>query len=43
MTDRDIKGGHEAILHIINTKRRSFPDIKAQVEILMEGEMRDAW
>ena len=38
LTDRDMKGGHDAIRNIISTLRRSFPDIKVEVEILMEGE-----
>ena len=43
LTGRDMKGGHDAIRNIISTLRHSFPDIKVEVEILMEGETRVAW
>jgi steroid delta-isomerase-like uncharacterized protein len=47
LTDQEIpvdgRGGHEAIRTIIGMYRRAFPDLKVQVEILVDGKDRVAW
>ncbi len=43
ITDRDMKGGHDAVRDTISMLRRSFPDVQVEVEILLEGKTRIAW
>ena len=43
LTDRDMKGGHEAICKFLGMLRRAFPDVQVEVEMLLEGENRIAW
>lgn len=43
LTGRVIKGGHSTIKEILGSLRRSFPDIKVEIDILLEGETRVAW
>jgi steroid delta-isomerase-like uncharacterized protein len=42
-TGRDWKGGPDAVRAFVDTLRRSFADLRVDVEILVEGEDRVAW
>ena len=43
LTNQNMKGGHDAIRKVVRMYRRAFPDIKVQVEILVESKNRIAW
>ena len=43
ITGRDMKGGHKIVRGVISSLRKSFPDIHAEVEILLEGDDRISW
>ena len=43
VTEDDMTGGHDAIRSIVQRWRRAFPDLSAEVEILVEGSDRIAW
>jgi len=43
VTEHDRSEGRELIRRYIGTLQRAFPDLKSEVEILMEGEDRVAW
>jgi steroid delta-isomerase-like uncharacterized protein len=43
VTEQDVAGGHAAIRGFLATLRRAFPDLRAEVEVLVEGEDRVAW
>ena len=43
LTDRDMRGGHDAIRKVLRMYRRAFPDLQVQVEILVEARDRVAW
>lgn len=40
---RDFKGGHKIVRDVVGELRKSFPDIKVDVEMLVEGGDRVAW
>ncbi len=42
-TENDMTGGHVAIRRMAQRWRRAFPDLSAEVEILVEGSDRIAW
>jgi len=42
-TDRDLRTGPAAVRGFVGTLRRAFPDIEADVEILVESDDRIAW
>ena len=43
VTQADMTGGHVAIRRMVQRWRRAFPDLSAEVEILVEGPDRIAW
>lgn len=43
ITGRVVKGGHKVVHDILAELQKSFPDIQAEVEILLEGNERVAW
>lgn len=43
LTDEDVAGGHNAIRRVVGVYRRSFSDLKVEVEILVETDDRVAW
>ena len=43
ITEDDMTGGHDAIRRMVQRWRRAFPDLSAEVEILVEGSDRIAW
>ncbi len=43
VTGSDLMGGHDAIRRTVERWRRAFPDMVADVEILVEGADRVAW
>ena len=43
LTEEDMAGGHDAIRRIVGMYQRSFPDVRVNVEILVEGKDRVAW
>jgi steroid delta-isomerase-like uncharacterized protein len=43
LTDQDVTGGHDAIRKALDLYRRAFPDIRVDVDILVEAENRVAW
>jgi steroid delta-isomerase-like uncharacterized protein len=43
LTDQDMNGGHDAIRKFLALYHRAFPDLEAQVEILVEAGDRVAW
>ena len=43
ITGRDFKGGHKVVRDTLSELQKSFPDIKIEVEILVEGQDRVAW
>lgn len=43
ITGRDFKGGHKVVRDTLGQLQKSFPDIQADVEILVEGEDKVAW
>ena len=43
LTEQDMTGGHAAIRKIIELYRKAFPDLQAQVEILVTNKDRIAW
>ena len=43
VTDQDMAGGHSVIRRFVGMLQRSFPDLQADVEILVEGKDRVAW
>lgn len=43
LTNRDMKGGHEAIRSVLDMLRRAFPTLEVDIEILVEGGDRVAW
>ena len=42
-TDFDMEGGHEAIRKYVGMLRGAFPDVRVEVEVLLEGPDRVAW
>jgi steroid delta-isomerase-like uncharacterized protein len=43
LTDQKMTGGHGVIRKVLESIRKSFPDLKVEVEILVEGADRIAW
>lgn len=43
LTGHDLAGGHTTVVGALSQLRRSFPDVQAEVEILLEGDDRVAW
>jgi steroid delta-isomerase-like uncharacterized protein len=43
LTDQEMTGGHDAIRRILGMYRRALPDLRINVEILVEGKDRVAW
>ena len=43
LTDQDLRGGHKIVLGFLELYQRAFPDIRLEVEILVEGADRIAW
>lgn len=43
LTGHDMTGGHGAIRRVLGMIRRAFPDLRVEVEILLEGKDRVAW
>ncbi|MDH3498449.1 MAG: ester cyclase [Gemmatimonadota bacterium] len=43
LTDQDMTGGHGAIRRFLKDLRRAFPDLQAEVQILVEATDRVAW
>jgi steroid delta-isomerase-like uncharacterized protein len=43
LTGRDLTGGHSAIRRVLGEYRRAFPDLKVEVEVLVQGKNRIAW
>jgi steroid delta-isomerase-like uncharacterized protein len=43
LTDGDLEGGREAIRGFLGLLRRAFPDLRVEVEVLVEGQDRVAW
>ncbi|MEW5975077.1 MAG: ester cyclase [Acidobacteriota bacterium] len=43
LTDQDVTGGHDVVRKVARMYRRAFPDLKVEVEILVEGRDRVAW
>lgn len=43
LTDEHVPGGHDAIRRALGMYRRAFPDMKVEVEILVEGKDSVAW
>ena len=43
VTEDNTTGGHDAIRRMVQRWRRAFPDLSAEVEILVEGSDRIAW
>lgn len=43
LTDRDMGGGHGAIRGFVEKIRQAFPDLRVEVEVLVEGPDRVAW
>ena len=43
LTDQDYSGGHEIVQGAIAQIRKAFPDIRAEVDLLVEGGDRVAW
>jgi len=43
VTGSDVTGGHAAIRRIVERWHRAFPEMTAEVEILVEGPERVAW
>ena len=43
VTEDDVTGGHSAIRGMVQRWRRAFPDLSAEIEILVEGPDRIAW
>jgi len=42
-TDQDMKSGHGFIRRFLDLLKNGFPDVRAEVEILVEGKDRVAW
>lgn len=43
LTEQEMTGGHAAIRKVIQMYRKAFPDLQAQVEILVASKDRVAW
>lgn len=43
LTDQDLTGGHDAIRTVLAMYQRAFTDLRAAVDILVEGTDRVAW
>lgn len=43
LTDQELTGGHDGIRRFLDMLRRAFPDLRVDVEILLEGTGRVAW
>jgi predicted ester cyclase len=43
ITGRVLNGGHKIVRDAVGELRKSFPDIRVEVEILVEGHDRVAW
>lgn len=43
LTERDLKGGHAAIRKVLEERRRAFPRLEVEVEVLLERGDRVAW
>jgi steroid delta-isomerase-like uncharacterized protein len=43
LTEQKMTGGHDSIRKVLSSIRKSFPDLKVEVEILVEGVNRVAW
>src|SRR5262245_43495351 len=43
LTDQDLTGGHDLVRQVVGMYRRAFPDLRVQVEILVEAKDRVAW
>jgi predicted ester cyclase len=43
LTDQVVTGGHKLVLGILELYQRAFPNLKIEVEILLEGTDRIAW
>jgi steroid delta-isomerase-like uncharacterized protein len=43
LTDRNVLSGHAGILAYLRRLRRAFPELRVEVEILLEGRERVAW
>jgi len=43
LTEQDLTGGHVAIRNFLGTLKGAFPDLRIEVEILVEGGDRVAW
>ena len=43
LTDQDMGGGHGDIRRVLRMYQSAFPDLKVEVEILVEGADRVAW
>ena len=43
LTDQDLSGGPDAIRKFLDSYRRAFPDLRVEVEILVEAKDWIAW
>ena len=43
LTDQDLAGGHDLVRNALAMYRSAFPDIRIEVEILVEAKDRVAW
>jgi predicted ester cyclase len=43
LTGQDLAGGHKLIQGAVGLIRQAFPDLRVEVEVLMEGNDRIAW
>lgn len=43
LTERDLTGGHDVVRKVLTQLRKAFPDVRVEVEILLESEDRVAW
>lgn len=43
LTEQEMTGGHDAIRRVIGMYRHSFPDLRVEVEVLVESGDRIAW
>lgn len=43
LTNRDLMGGHTAVRTFVRAVRRSFPDVRVDVDILLKSHDRVAW
>lgn len=43
LTDQDLGGGHATVRKVVGLYQRAFPDLRVEVELLVEAGSRVAW